>query len=159
MDTTRVPTLSPDGLGDPAWHSQTHPRVLYMFLKHLWSEGHKGVAVAQMRCLATTSLSVVGTSSRDSALPTGFLHAISDADGASLSPITRLSKPEIDELRVRVHLRLGQWQQLQAEEVQQSKDMSATRYAEVFAPGQSALLQPAYCMMWRVYDSRCTDGT
>lgn len=55
-------------------------------------------------------------------------------------PISRLSKHDIDELRVRTHLRLGQWQQSQAEEMLQARgDMTAAKYTDIFAPGMTSV--------------------
>ena len=154
MDTHSMPVMGVDGSGDPNWHCQTHPRVLYMYLKHIWSEGRKGVAIGQMKCLASLSLSVTGAAiaaptalSSSTAAPSGGLiglqSLLTGSDGsAAILPIARLTRHELEELRVRTHLRLGQWQQEQAEEaLQANPNISVTRYSEIFAPGEEFCLR------------------
>jgi FKBP12-rapamycin complex-associated protein len=52
IDATWLPDIAHYPTGDPTWQSDVHPRVMYTFLKHLWSDGQRNVALAQMAWLS-----------------------------------------------------------------------------------------------------------
>ena len=52
IDSTWLPDITRYPSGDPHWQADVHPRVVYTFLKHLWSDGQRNVALSQMNWLS-----------------------------------------------------------------------------------------------------------
>jgi hypothetical protein len=57
----------------------------------------------------------------------------------------KLSKPEIRALKVRCHLRLGQWHQFMAEELLGTKSFTAAEYADIVKPSTLRYSSFAHC--------------
>jgi tetratricopeptide (TPR) repeat protein len=141
-------------------YSSAHPEVVYAFLKHLWYSGHREAAVLQLRLLTATldehaaargSAGGAGGSSAGGggSGATAARGALQDAPAADASSGGRLAggaagvygsstlKPEAEQaLRVRCHLRLGQWQESLLEGAMAS--YAATGSSASFAALQAA---------------------